>query len=213
MARPAKQDNRTLSQKVMLRQTALAYLRGATPVICETHGGRGDVWAAVYSHVAEGVVFEIDPDKAEVLAAQRPTWAVYQADAVLALGAGAGSHLVFNLLDVDPYGSAWDALEAFFAATRRTFAARMVVVVHDGLRLKASSGSAWATERLAPYAAKYGNHAVWREYPDRICRELMAAVTGPAGYAVRVWESYATGHEQKMVHMLAVLERDADGRP
>ena len=98
-------------------------------------------------------------------------------------------------------------------ASTRPWAARMVVVVHDGLRLKASSGSAWATERLAPYAAKYGNHAVWREYTDRICRELMAAVTAPAGYAVRVWESYATGHEQKMVHMLAVLERETAVRP
>lgn len=207
---PRKQDNRTLSQKVMLRQTALRYLRGETPVICETHGGRGDIWSVVYAEVADGVVFEIEPDKADALAAQRPTWAVYQADAVMALTAGAGAHLAVNYLDVDPYGSSWDTLEAFFASTRPR-AARVVVVVHDGLRLKASSGSAWQTARLAPFAARYGNHLIWREYPTRICRELMTQMASLGGYDVRRFESYATGHEQKMVHMLAVLERETPG--
>lgn len=201
-----KMDNRTRSQKIMLRQTALSYLRGATPVVCETHGGRGDIYAALYTGIADGVVFEIAPERAEALAAQRPTWAVYQADVEIALAAGAGAHLEVNYLDVDPYGSSWETLEAFFAS-RRPRPARLVVVVHDGLRLKASSGAAWSTARLAPFVARYGNHRIWREYPTRICRELMDAVTAPAGYAVRVFESYATGHEQKMVHMLAVLER------
>jgi hypothetical protein len=204
--RPPKLDNLTLSQKVMLRQTALAAL-GETPIICETHGGRGDVFASVYTHVEDGAVFETDPDKAVLLAAQRPTWSVYEADVEMALAAGAGRHLTFNYLDVDPYGSAWDTLDAYFGSTR-PFAARMVVVVNDGLRFKAQGGSAWQTERLEPFVARYGNHAVWREYPTRICRELMDATAALGGYTVRLFESYPTGRELKMVHMLAVLERE-----
>ena len=209
--RPPKLDNFTLRQKVMLRQTALAALGGETPVICETHGGRGDVWAALYSDVAEGAVFETDPDKSVILAAQRPSWSVYEADVEMALAAGAAKHLTFNYLDVDPYGSSWETLEAFFSSAR-PFAPRMVVVVNDGLRFKAQSGSAWQTERLAAFAMRYGNHTVWRDYPTRICRELMDETAAQGGYTVRTFESYATGHERKMVHMLAVLERETAGR-
>lgn len=205
-----KHDNITLSQKVMLRHTALRYLRDATPVICETHGGRGDVWSAVYTHVAEGVVFETDPDKSLLLAVQRPAWSVYEADVVMALTAGAGRHLTFNYLDVDPYGSSWETLEAFFSSPR-PFAPRMVVVVNDGLGFRARGGRAWQTERLAPFVLRYGNHTVWREYPTRICRELMAQMAALGGYAMRTFESYATGNADKMVHMLAVLERETPG--
>jgi hypothetical protein len=201
-------DNLTLSQKVMLRQTALAALGGETPVICETHGGRGDVWAAVYSHVEDGAVFETDPDKSVLLAMQRPTWAVYEADVEMALAAGAAGHLTFNYLDVDPYGSSWETLEAFFGSTRPR-APRMVVVVNDGLRFKAQSGSAWQVERLAPFVERYGNHAVHRDYPTRICRELMTQMAALGGYTMRTFESYATGRERKMVHMLAILEQEA----
>ena len=87
--RAPKQDNLTLHQKVMLRQTALAMLRGETPVICETHGGRGDVFASVYTGVECGAVFEKDPDKSVLLAAQRPTWSVYETDVEMAMAAGA----------------------------------------------------------------------------------------------------------------------------
>ena len=204
--RAPKQDNLTLRQKVMLRQTALAMLRGETPVVCETHGGRGDVFASVYTGVECGAVFEKDPDKSVLLAAQRPTWSVYEADVEIALAAGAAAHLTINLLDVDPYGSAWETIEGFFTS-RRPRANRVIVVVNDGLRFRARGGSAWQVERLAPFAARYGNHAVWRDYPTRICRELMDEMAGKGGYTVRRFESYATGIEQKLVHMLAELER------
>ena len=204
--RAPQQDNRTLSEKIMLRQTALRLLRDEPPVICETHGGRGDVFASVYAHVEDGAVFETDPDKCVLLAHQRPTWAVYEADVVMALEAGAARHLRFNLVDVDPYGEAWDALEALLSS-ERPLADRLVVVVNDGLRFTARGGAAWQAERLAPFVLRYGNHAVWREYPDRICRELMGRTAALGGYAVRRFESYATGLEGKMVHMLAELAR------
>lgn len=201
-----KHDNLTRAAKVMLRQTALRLLHDETPIILETHGGRGDIWSSVYHDVDDGVVFEKDPEKADYLAVQRPTWAVYEADVEIALGAGAGRSWTFNYLDVDPYGASWPALRAFFGS-ERPFAPRMVVVINDGLRFAACGGSAWRNEILAPFAARYGNHNIWRIYPDRIAPELLAEAVAPAGYAVTHYDGYTTGVLGKMVHMLAVLGR------
>jgi hypothetical protein len=203
-----KRDNLTLSAKVMLRHTALR-LTGGRPVILETHGGHGDIWSAVYRGVTTGVVFEKDPDKADELVAQRPQWAVYEADVEIALAAGAARTWTFDLLDVDPYGAAWPALRAFFGSAR-PFAPRMVVVVNDGLRFAACGGAAWRNEILAPFASRYGNHNVWRVYPDLIAPELLADAIAPAGYRVTHYDAYVTGVIGKMVHLLAVLERDPD---
>lgn len=205
-----KHDNVTLRQKVMLRHTALKMLGDEPPVILETHGGRGDVWSAVYRDVPFGVVLEKEPERADLLAVQRPEWAVYECDAEIALAAGAGRGWTFNLLDVDPYGAAWPTLRAFFGS-QRPFADRMALVVNDGLRFAACGGAAWRNEILAPFAARYGNHNVWYIYPDRIVPELLAEAVAPAGYRVAHLESYATGTIGKMVHVLARLEREAAG--
>lgn len=202
----SKKDNLTLSAKVMLRQTALRLL-GEPPVILETHGGRGDIWSNVYRDFPAGVVFEKDSDKADELAVQRPDWAVYESDVEIALAAGAARLWTFNYLDADPYGAAWPALRAFFGSAR-PFAPRMVVVINDGLRFTACGGAAWRNEILAPFAARYGNHNIWRVYPDKIAPELLAEATAPAGYRVTHYDGYVTGVMGKMVHVLAVLERD-----
>lgn len=202
-----KHDNLTLSAKVMLRQTALRAL-GDEPVILETHGGRGDIWSAVYHDAPPGVVFEKDPEKADLLAVQRPAWAVYEADVEIALAAGAARHMAFNYVDVDPYGAAWPALRAFFGS-ERPLAPRMVVVVNDGLRFAACGGAAWRNEILAPFAARYGNHNVWRAYPDLIAPELLGEAAALGGYRVAHYDAYVTGVIGKMVHILAILEREA----
>ena len=203
-----KHDNLTLSAKVMLRQTALRVLGSADPVIVETHGGRGDIWSAVYRDFPTGAVFEKDPGKADLLAMQRPTWAVYESDVEIALAAGAARHLTVDLLDVDPYGAAWPTLQAFFGSTR-PLAPRMVVVINDGLRFTACGGAAWRNEILAPFAARYGNHNIWYVYPDKIAPELLATAAASGGYTIAHYDSYTTGVAGKMVHILAVLERDA----
>lgn len=200
-----KHDNLTLSAKVMLRQTALRLVDGE-PVILETHGGRGDIWSAVYRDFPTGAVFEKDPDKADLLAVQRPTWAVYEADVEIALAAGAARHLAFNYVDVDPYGAAWPALRAL-AASPRPLSDRLIVVINDGLRFAACGGAAWRNEILAPFAARYGNHNVWKVYPDKIAPELLAESVAPGGYRVTHYDAYTTGTIGKMVHILATLDR------
>lgn len=185
----------------MLRRTALAQLSG-TPVIVETHGGVGDVWSAVYRDVAEGVVFEKDPFKVVKLASQRPSWAVYEADCVSALTGGAGGHLCANLLDVDPYGSAWPTIQAFFRSERPR-ADKVAVVVNDGLRMKIRGGGAWDTKILEPMVQRHGND-LWSRYLE-VCEELMSETAEAAGYTVSFFDGYYCGIEKKMTHYLSVL--------
>lgn len=200
--RASPQDNSTFSQKVMLRQTALAKLTDPA-VILETHGGYGDVFSAVYSHVDQGVVFEKDHFRTVFLAHQRPSWAVYEADCVTALELGAGDHLVVNLLDIDPYGNAWPPIKAFFGSTRPR-ASRVVVVVNDGLRMKLRGGGAWDTKVLEDMVQRYGND-LWNSYLG-ICEELMKETAVSANYTMSFFDGYYCGIEQKMTHYLAVLE-------
>lgn len=79
-----KRDNSTGKQKIALRRLMLKQMT-AEPVVMETHGGVGQVWASVYAHISQGVVFEKNEEKAAHLARQRPTWAVYEADCIKAL--------------------------------------------------------------------------------------------------------------------------------
>ncbi len=147
MAKTKPKDNSTFKQKAALRKRALADLKALgidQLTVMETHGGAGKLWAACYADIqTAGVVFEKDPKKAERLAMQRPSWAVYECDCEAALAEGVGSHVMVDLLDVDPWGSSWEAIGAFMTS-KRPFADQMVVVVNDGLRQALSMGAAWS---------------------------------------------------------------------
>ena len=115
-------DNKSFLEKSHLRRLMLEKVD--TPVILETHGGRGDLFRRCYAGVETGIVFETDALKAEVLVRQRPNWAVYES--------AESAHLEVNFIDADPYGQAWQALHAFFESGPR--ADKVVLVVHDGMR-------------------------------------------------------------------------------
>src|SRR5678815_1224206 len=95
-----QKDNTSLAGKVAIRRSLLGQLAqlGQAPIVLETHGGIGAIYRRCYSMVPSGVVFEKDPRKAEILAGQRPTWAVYESDCEKAIAAGAGAHLLICLL-------------------------------------------------------------------------------------------------------------------
>lgn len=197
-----KKDNSTFSQKIALRNSLIKELQ--EPVIMETHGGLGKIWAACYSHVPKGIVFEKDSMKCEVLARQRPTWAVYEGDSIKALSAGAGVHLPVNFLDVDPYGDAWPVLDAFLFSDRPK-AETLCIAVNDGLRNKIKMGGAWKVESLRKIVAKMGN-GLYRIYLEA-CEELMKAKAAQAGYAVSRFHGYYCGHNLDMTHYAAVLTK------
>lgn len=176
----------------------------AAPVVMETHGGNGHIWQACYSEVADGVVFEKDERKVGRLARQRPAWAVYQADSVMALGSGAGRHLAVNVLDVDPYGDPWPTIAAFFASERPR-PDPLYVVVNDGLRQKIKMGGAWSVGTMQGVVQRYGND-LYDVYLD-VCEELMHEQAVKAGYALDRFTGFYCGYMRQMTHYLAVLTR------
>ena len=139
-----------------------------------------------------------------MLGRQRPTWAVYEADCVYSLGIGVGSHLEVNLLDADPYGDPWSAIEAFFKSERPRVN-KLFVAVNDGLRQKIKMGGAWDVGSLRSAVSKYGNdlHGIYL----KVCQELMAEKANLVGYDLTRFFGYYCGHTKQMTHYLAVLER------
>lgn len=207
MTKQPLKDNQTYAYKKALRQRAIQELaqRGIDdPAICETHGGAGQLFRVCYRQFKRGVVFEKDPQKTAKLGLQRPTWSVYECDCVQALSEGAGGHLAFDLLDCDPYGQCWEALEAFFGS-RRDFAPTMAVVVNDGLRQSLSIGTAWSVKSMQPMVEKYGNdlHPVYLE----ISEELLGVYAARAGYHVETFAGYYCGPALMNTHWLAILTR------
>ncbi len=152
-----------------------------------------------------GVVFETDPLKSAVLAKQRPSWAVYETGCEYALSCGTGRHLTINVLDLDPYGDPWPAVDAFFES-ERPHSARLIVVVNDGLRRTAQRAKAWSSTSLQEKVLKYGNENFFKRYLA-VCRELLSEKAAPVGYRLVKWAGYYCGAGQQMTHYAAVLER------
>jgi len=206
MAKSKQLDNSTFQQKVLIRQEMLKRMAaaGAAPVIMETHGGYGKLYAVCYADVQRGVVFEKDADKAGRLALQRPTWAVYQADCEQALSYGGGAHLCVTALDIDAYGSPFETLQAFMESDRPR-ADRLWLVVNDGLRQNARLGDAWSVEALKPAVAHFGNQ-LDPIYLDA-CRYLVELHAGKAGYKVKHFGGWYTGRLGQVTHYMEELAR------
>jgi hypothetical protein len=205
MANQIQSDNSNYALKVELRLRALAELGSVTPVILETHAGAGKIFGRCYSFVQDGIAFETDVDKVSMVARQRPTWAVYQADCESALAAGAGDHLTVNYVDLDPYGQPWPAIDGFWQS-QRPRASRVVMVVNDGLRQKVRINGGWDVESLEHKVEKYGNrlYAIYLQVAEELMREKAAAV----GYKLTRWRGYYTGAMGgDMTHYAAVFER------
>ena len=200
-----QKDNSTLALKTSLRRNALNEIE--SPVVMETHGGFGAIFAKCYFGVSDGVVFESKPDKAAALAKQRPTWAVYETDCVMALAAGVGNHLPVNFIDLDPYGEPWPVMDAFFQSDRQ-FPSRLAIVVNDGLRQGVKMNGGWNTKSLADVVAKYGSSQLYKNYLT-ICRELLEEKAGQRGYTLTRWAGYYCGHADQMTHYAAILEKPA----
>lgn len=202
-----KVDNTTLAQKVALRQALLPKI--PRPLVLETHGGLGRVWARCYHGLDGGVVVERNAEKAEQLARVRPSWAVYEADSVKAVAAGVGSDRPITFVDIDPYGSCWEVVEALFrgaGAAGRPWPDVLGVVVNDGLRQSLSLGTGWRVAALGPALERWPTHRLHAEYLD-VCRFLLAHHAAAQGYAVDQWHAYHCGAQRAVTHWAAVLRR------
>lgn len=188
----------------MLRRKMLTMIDN--PIVMETHGRAGKIYQHCYAHLKRGVVIEKDPTKADILGKQRPTWAVYQADCVVSVREGLGSHLNVNVLDLDPYGESWPVLNAFFES-KRQFPKILAIVVNDGLRQKIQLGGAWNVKSLRNIVTRYGNN-LYHQYLD-ICQLMLQEKAATVGYSLSRFAGYYCGGSDNMTHFLAILEQPA----
>ena len=196
-------DNKSLIEKSHLRRLMLKKVD--TPVILETHGGRGDLFRRCYAGVEMGIVFETDAHKAEVLVRQRPNWAVYESDCVYALESGVGSHLEINFIDVDPYGQAWQVLHAFFESDRPR-ADKVVLVVHDGIRRTLQKFGTRDFELFQSIVDRVGETYIARNYIE-VCEDMLTEMVGSAGYAVESFGGFYSRKDKDQTHFFAELTK------
>lgn len=196
-----QKDNSTFPQKRADRIEALKWLAEPSRIL-EAYGGYGVLFRACYVGSKRGLVFEREERKANALARQRPTWAVYRCDAAVGVGA-VWLDVPFNLIDVDPYGSAWVFLDAYFAA-ERVRPDRMVLVVNDGMRHHLNIG-AWDVYSLRGVVKRYGNklHAIWLE----VCKEMLTEKADGIGFDVARFGGYYCGAGHAMTHWVALLTK------
>ena len=196
-------DNKSFLEKSHLRKLMIQKVEN--PVILETHGGRGKLFRRCYSAIDIGIVFEKDAMKAEVLVRQRPNWAVYESDCVWALKNGVGSHLEINFIDCDPYGQAWQVLQAFFESDRPR-ADRVVLVVHDGIR----NNLRWFGGHDYPFfesiIEKMGNIDLYRNY-IRACEDMLTEIVDTAGYDVESFGGFYSKKDKNQTHFFAELTK------
>src|SRR3989304_3519644 len=197
-----KKDNSTIRLKVALRQRALKETPSGLMVL-ETHGGAGRIYERCYD-TRRGVVIEKKPGKADHLAKQRPTWRVYQGDAVKALGVGLAKDVQFGLVDIDPYGSPSPGVGALFAKSRQ-WPQVVQLVINDGLRQKCKMGGSWRASDLREEVEQHGNNL----YPIylEVVREKMEKVAARAGFKLTGWVGYYCGHAGDMAHYWATLTK------
>ena len=197
----AKKDNSAFRQKVLLRKEALKHVSG-DPVIMETHGGRGEIFRACYSHIQDGIVLEKDLNKSAILGLQRPTWRVYETDCEAAIREGVGSDMKINFLDIDPYGDPWRTIDAFLESDRERVNS-LCVVVNDGLRKSVRFGKSGDIGVFQDIVKKYG--IKFYDFYLDICQEMMKEKVGKAGYSLVHFSGYYCGTMSDITHYMALL--------
>ena len=195
-------DNSTLTNKTQLRRSLLAEIDD--PVILEPYGGKGIIWWHCYQDVMQGTVIEKQEDKADVLARQRPTWAVFCGDALAVLQSGVCRRLTYNYVDIDPYGEPWATIDLVLGGAV-PLARRVGVVVHDGLRSNLRMNTAWKVAAMQWAVQQWGNERVHDNY-IAICQQMLEKKAEQAGYRLLRWAGYYCGSNNTMTHYAAVLE-------
>lgn len=198
-------DNKTLIEKSHLRKEMLAKLE-TDPCVLETHGGTGELFLRCYADVREGAVFETDAKKAVTLLKQRPTWSVYESDCVWSLHNGVASHLEINFVDFDPYGMAWNGIQAFFES-QRPRAEKLIIVVHDGVRSTLKRYGGARIGFFARIAEQIGEIELYQNYLS-VCEEQLFEIVAKAGYKTQTFGGFYSKADSDQTHFFAELQRD-----
>lgn len=198
--KPKQQQSTHLGLKIALRAAVRAQV--GAPFLLECYGGSGAMYRACW-RACPGVVLEKDPAYVGTLARERPTWKVYEGDTVAMLHAGLVAYLPITLVDCDPYGQPWPALEAFLMA-QRVWQESWGLVVTDGGIQKIQLSGGWDMPGWEPYIQRYGNGLM--AHYLAVCRERLQDLVTSYGYDIAWWHGqYGVGRH--IAYYGAVLRR------
>ena len=158
-----------------------------------------------YSDVEKGAVFETDPKKAVTLLKQRPTWAVYESDCIWSLHNGVASHLEVNFVDFDPYGGAWDVIQAFFAS-KRPRAEKLILVVHDGIRQSLKRFGGARLHFFSQLVEQIGEIELYENYLS-VCEKMLFKIARKSGYQAQEFGGFYSKSDSDQTHFFAELYR------
>lgn len=171
--------------------------------ILDAFGGIGALWRHCYDVPdVSGMVIEQHPQKAEVLAQQRPCWIVVEGDCVSLLRHGLGAWLPFDLLDLDAHGSPLACLEAVLT-TPRALAPTLWVVATDGVGFALRRGSVPTV--LRPSVLRYGRERLRRNYPA-ILHAWLEDLAHDHGRHLTGWHWRVAGSAGQLFHWMACLK-------
>lgn len=197
---PGKKDNSTLREKVALRRAVLKNI--PSPVVLETYGGAGVVGDYVYREVQRGAVLERSAAKTDLLVRKRPSWSVYEGDALQLLRAGIADHLPINLVDVDTYGVPWETLDALFCGRKRWELETWLVVTDASILHSKMSGGPQG-ECFHELRQRWG-HRVHVDYPQK-AEWLIRKKAAVVGFTVSGFRAVTCGYLQQMTLWAACL--------
>lgn len=172
------------------------------PVVLEAYAGKGKLYDHLYRDFSHGAALEKNEQKAAYLARQRPSWKVYECDSVAATKAGLLADQPFSFIDIDPYGSSWDFIDAYFC-THQAWPERAVLAVNDGLRRNIKLGTAWKIKVLAEAVRTFGSD-LYDIYLS-VCRWMLEKKAAEVGLTLSGFEGFYAGHAKQMTHYYAVL--------
>lgn len=189
-------------EKVSLRLNLRQHI--PQPYIIELYGGKGLMYTHCWNDT-QGVVFEKDPKLIDTLATVRPSWRVYQGDTVKALQAGVCSSVIPQhvILDCDPFGSPWPAIEAYI----RALIVPPIVLglaVTDGAIQKVQLTGGWDVDGWSPHVLKYGND-IYDRYLF-FSKMRLEALLKPQGYTLISWHG-VYGDRKHVAYYAAIFSQ------
>lgn len=108
-------------------------------LVLELFAGKGAMFRHVWSRAHFGACMDVEPEKVAAAAMEREGWACYKGNAIRALEHGFMGHVPWDIVDIDAYGSPWEAVRAWFTSARDR-ATTTTLIVTDGVWSKFGVG-------------------------------------------------------------------------
>lgn len=192
-----QRDNGSGVAKARLRSRLAASLP-ADARILEGFAGEGHLYRVCWRPFG-GATIDRDDAKARASAIERPSWAVYRGDTEKALLFGWLGKQIFDVVDLDCYGSPWLFVRAWFLGVRAR-AAVTTLILTDGYLARASLS--WLDATLFGGAKRMRQNVSPQLYHETAAAKL-SSWASRAGEQIASFDTYVLSHRAHSIQMHA----------